>query len=213
MRELVSDGLAEGVTCERRTCASPIEAAKELIRREAEALASLAEGIDVTAFAEAIRILGDARTIHCSGVGKSGLVAHKMAATFKAIGRPAHYLDPLSALHGDLGGVGPDDAVVLISHSGRTDEMLRLLGYVKRLTDRIVSVVGETTSPLARGSACALSTLARFDADAPWQTPTSSFCAAIAIGDGLAVGLLAQSDSARRIVEACHPDGALGAGR
>lgn len=181
-----------------------------VLRNEAEAVGAAAARLDL-AFARAVRLLARARgRVIVSGVGKSGHVARKVAATLTSTGTPASFLHPVEGLHGDLGIVGPDDVAVLFSKSGETAELLPLLDQLDRFGVATVAVVGRPDSTLGRGANVALDAGVREEACPHDLAPTTSTTVALAVGDALAVALLQAKGFRREDFARLHPGGALG---
>ena len=149
------------------------------------------------------------RVIVC-GVGKSGIVARKIAATLTSTGTPATFLHPVEALHGDLGIVGPGDVAILLSKSGESSELQGLMEFFGRTGVRIIALTGRTDSTLARHSEVVLDCGVDEEACPHDLAPTSSTTAALAMGDALAVTLLQQRGFGREDFARLHPGGALG---
>ena len=145
-----------------------------------------------------------------AGVGKSGLIGRKIAATLTSTGTPATFLHPVESVHGDLGIVGADDVAILLSKSGESDELLQLLDHLKRLGVKTVAITGELTSALARHADVALDGAVREEACPHDLAPTTSTTAALAVGDALAVALLEVKGFRREDFARLHPGGALG---
>ncbi|HET7456598.1 MAG TPA: KpsF/GutQ family sugar-phosphate isomerase [Gemmatimonadaceae bacterium] len=145
-----------------------------------------------------------------SGVGKSGLIGRKIAATLTSTGTPASFLHPVEGLHGDLGIVGDDDVAILISKSGESAELLPLLDHLKRQGVHTIALIGEPESTLARSSDVALDARVREEACPHDLAPTTSTTAALAIGDALAVALLEEKGFRREDFARLHPGGSLG---
>ncbi|MRR10849.1 KpsF/GutQ family sugar-phosphate isomerase, partial [bacterium] len=165
---------------------------KKTIRAEAAALTEMAARIDGR-FAEAVGLLLAAKgKVIVTGVGKSGLIGQKIAATLTSTGTPALFLHPTDALHGDLGIVSKGDVALIISKSGGTDELCELLTVLKRTGVRIVALLGSPDSPLAAQSDVVLDVGVKEEACPHDLVPTSSTTAALAMGDALAVALLDQ---------------------
>jgi arabinose-5-phosphate isomerase len=184
--------------------------AREVLRIEADAVASLVPRIG-TAFAAACRlILGCRGRVVVSGMGKSGHVARKLAATLASTGTPAFFVHPAEASHGDLGMVTRDDVFLALSNSGRTDELLAIAVPVKRQGARLIAITGDAESPLAREADVHLD--ARVDKEAcPLNlAPTASTTAALALGDALAVALLDARGFGEDDFARSHPGGSLG---
>ena len=145
-----------------------------------------------------------------SGVGKSGLIARKIAATFTSTGTPASFLHPVDSLHGDLGIVGREDAAILLSKSGESGELFGLVEQLKRLGVPIVAVTGAPDSSLGRAATVVLDAGDAEEACAETLAPTTSTTVALALGDALAVTLLEVKGFRREDFAALHPGGALG---
>lgn len=187
-----------------------VERGRQVIRLEREALAEVERRID-HAFAEAIELLArSGGRVIISGVGKSGLIARKIAATFTSTGTPAGFLHPVESLHGDLGMVGPSDVAVLISKSGETAELFPLLEQLGRLGVPVIALTGERDSTLGRHAHVVLDTWVREEACPFDLAPTTSTTAALAMGDALAVTLLERKGIRREDFARLHPGGALG---
>ena len=157
-----------------------------------------------------MRLLAAARgRVIVSGVGKSGLIARKIAATLTSTGTPASFLHPVDSLHGDLGIVGPDDVAILLSKSGGSDELFGLVMQLKRLDVPIITIVGDADSLLARQAQVVLDASVSEEACAETLAPTASTTAALALGDALGVTLLEVKGFRREDFAAFHPDGLL----
>ncbi len=187
-----------------------IEIIQSTLFREARAINDLAARVDETIVDAVQLILNHSGKIIVSGIGKSGHIAQKITATFCSTGTPAVYLHPSEALHGDLGIYAPGDPTVLISKSGSTHELLRLIPILRSLKSKIIAIVSNLDSPLARQVDIVLNACIKREADPLGLAPTASTMAAMAIGDALASGLM----FARRFTEedfaGFHPGGQLG---
>ncbi len=146
-----------------------------------------------------------------SGVGKSGIIGRKLAATLSSTGTPAVFLHPTDAIHGDFGIMAPGDILIAISNSGRTEELLKLIPTVRNLPNKIISIVGDCTSPLAELSDICLDASVEKEACPLGLTPTASTTAAMVMGDALAVALLTAHGFDKHDFAASHPGGMLGA--
>ena len=187
-----------------------LERARRVIRQEAEAVAALEDRIGDD-FAGAVEAVLDAPgRVIVSGIGKSGIVARKIAATLTSTGTPATFLHPVEALHGDLGIVGAGDVAVLLSRSGESEELRGLVEQLGRMGVRLVAMVGRTDSSLARQSEFVLDCSVAEEACPHDLAPTSSTTAALAMGDALAVALLLRRGFGRDDFARLHPGGALG---
>jgi arabinose-5-phosphate isomerase len=187
-----------------------VEQAREVLRIEADAVGALADRIG-DAFVAACRLILECRgRVVVSGIGKSGHVGRKLAATLASTGTPAFFVHPAEASHGDLGMVTRDDVFVALSNSGRTEELLAIVVPVKRQGAKLISITGDPDSPLAREADVALD--ARVDKEAcPLNlAPTASTTAALALGDALAVALLDARGFGAEDFARSHPGGSLG---
>jgi len=183
---------------------------RAVLEQEAAAVAALAERLG-DSFADAVTLLAERHgRVVVSGVGKSGAIARKIAATLTSTGTPATFLHPVDSLHGDLGIVGRDDAAIVLSKSGDSPEMMVLVDHLKRLGVPIIALTGNVASPLSRQADVALD--AAVDAEAcPFDlAPTTSTTVALALGDALAVALLERKGFKSEDFARLHPGGALG---
>lgn len=190
--------------------ASIIARGQHVIALEQAALARTAARIGAP-FAAAVERIASARgrTI-VSGIGKSGLIGRKIAATLTSTGTPATFLHPTESVHGDLGIVGKDDIAILISKSGETDELLPLLEQLKRLGVGVIAISGALNSTLARAADVALDASVEEEACPHDLAPTTSTTVTLAIGDALAVALLEVKGFRREDFARLHPGGSLG---
>lgn len=162
-------------------------------------------------FAEAVRLIKQARgRVIVTGIGKSGLIARKIAATMTSTGTPAYFLHPTESVHGDLGIVTDQDVALLLSKSGETQELLPLLEQLTRLGVPCIAITGNKDSTLARNSRVALDGYVREEACPHDLAPTTSTTLALAIGDALAVALLEEKGFRREDFAKFHPGGSLG---
>ena len=162
-------------------------------------------------FARAVTILAACRgRIIVAGVGKSGLVGRKMAATFTSTGTPSTFLHPVESVHGDLGIVGTDDVAILISKSGESDELLGLIDALARMGVHMIAMTSEPTSRLARAAEVTLELGVREEACPHDLAPTTSTTVTLALGDALAVALLLEKGFRKEDFARLHPGGALG---
>ena len=187
-----------------------VERGRRVVRMEREALAESEKRIDMN-FAKAVDILARStgRAI-ISGVGKSGLIGRKIAATLTSTGTPATFLHPSESLHGDLGIVGASDVAILISKSGESNELVELLDHLKRLGVCTIAIVGDMKSTLARHTDVALDAYVSEEACVLDLAPTTSTTVALALGDALAVALLEEKGFKADDFARLHPGGALG---
>jgi arabinose-5-phosphate isomerase len=186
------------------------ELAARVLRLEAEAILALVPRLDGR-FDAAVGLLeGCQGRVIVTGMGKSGIIARKVAATLASTGTPAHFLHPAEGVHGDLGMVARGDVVVALSNSGETDELLAIVPLLKRLDVPIILLTGHEDSVLARQSRLVLDVSVREEACPMNLAPTSSTTAALAMGDALAMALLERRGLGPEDYAALHPRGALG---
>jgi arabinose-5-phosphate isomerase len=192
------------------TRADIVQRGRRVLRMETEALAA-AEGRIGDDFARAVESIArsDGRVI-VSGVGKSGLIGRKIAATLTSTGTPATFLHPADSVHGDLGIVGESDVAILISKSGESAEVLSLLDQLKRLGVCTISLTSNTKSTLARHSDVALDAWVKEEACPHDLAPTTSTTVALALGDALAIALLEEKGFDADDFARLHPGGTLG---
>lgn len=187
-----------------------IDIAKKVIRTEAEALHALTNRLD-SSFEKAVDIIFSSRgRVVISGMGKSGLIGKKIAATLASTGTPAFFLHPAEARHGDLGMVTADDVIIAISNSGETEEITALIPFLKRFNVRLVSMTGNTDSTLAKSSDVTLDVSVKEEACPLGVVPTASTTAVLAMGDALAVALLTKRGYREEDFASFHPGGSLG---
>ena len=187
-----------------------IEKGKEVIRIEAEAVKSLEERIDHR-FDKAIRMLLACKgRVIVTGMGKSGIIAQKIASTFNSTGTAALFLHPAEGVHGDLGAVLKDDLVICISKSGNTEEILRLVPVFKRQGLPIIALTGNPDSSLGRESDAVLDVGVREEACPFDLVPSSSTTATLVMGDALAIALLQQRGFSAEDFVQLHPAGDIG---
>lgn len=183
---------------------------RRVVRLETEALAEVERRLG-DGFARAVDLMVAARgRVIVSGVGKSGLIARKIAATLTSTGTPATFLHPTESLHGDLGIVGRDDVAILLSKSGESEEMLTLLAHLKRFGTRTIALTGNMRSTLGKECDAGLDAWVREEACPHDLAPTTSTAAALALGDALAVVILEHKGFRREDFARLHPGGALG---
>jgi arabinose-5-phosphate isomerase len=184
--------------------------AERVLRMEAEAILGLIPKIDER-FERAVELLrGCSGRVIVTGMGKSGLIGRKIAATLASTGTPAHFLHPAEGVHGDLGMVARGDVVLALSNSGQTDEVLAILPPLKRLGVPIVLLTGDPGSSLARQCEVVLDVSVPEEACPMNLAPTSSTTAALAVGDALAMALLELRGLRLEDYAALHPRGSLG---
>ena len=184
--------------------------AQDVLRMEAEAILELVPRVDAN-FAAAISLILECtgRTV-ITGMGKSGIVGRKMAATFASTGTPSFYLHPAEGIHGDLGMVTADDVVIALSNSGETGEILNILPSLRRIGAKIIAMVGNANSTLAKNSDVVLDVGVEKEACPLGLAPTSSTTAALAYGDAIALALLQKRNFTASQFAVFHPGGSLG---
>lgn len=186
------------------------ERGRRVIRMEREALAEIEQRIGQS-FVRAVETIARSRgRVIVTGVGKSGLIARKIAATLTSTGTPATFMHPVESVHGDLGIVGADDVAILISKSGESDELLPLVEHLERFGVQTIAITGNDQSTLARACDVSLDAWVREEACPHDLAPTTSTTAALAVGDALAVALLEEKGFRREDFARLHPGGSLG---
>jgi len=183
--------------------------AKEVLNREAEAIKEIAAQLDHTFLLAVDSILNRNGKVVTTGIGKSGLIAQKIASTFSSTGTPSFFLHPAEALHGDLGMVENRDILLAISNSGEAPEVVRLVSSLKRIGVKIIAITANTTSPLGELGDVVLRVNVK-EACPFGFIPTSSTTAALALGDALAISVLEKRGFTEEDFAALHPGGALG---
>lgn len=187
--------------------------ARRCLAIESEALDATAKALNAE-FIRVVRLvetaLADEKKLIFSGVGKNAHIAEKLTGTFNSIGVPSCFLDPTQALHGDLGLCAAGDVAILLSNSGATAEMLRLLPLFEKFGLKTVALTGSVTSELAKGADCTLTYCAPREACPLSLAPTASTTAALALGDALAMVLLETRGLTREGFAQYHPAGTLG---
>lgn len=187
-----------------------ISQAKEVIKVEAEGVIALLDQIDSN-FEKAIEmIMACPARVIITGIGKSGIIGQKIAATLNSTGTPAFFLHPVEAMHGDLGIVDPQDVILAISYSGETAELNLLLPSLKKIGSKLIAMTGNKTSSLAKSADAVLSVNVPKEACPLGLAPTTSTTAALAMGDALAVVLLNKKQFSEHDFRRNHPGGSLG---
>ena len=187
-----------------------IDRARLVLEVEAAAIRDLIDRIDGSFSAAVEAIAGCSGRIFTSGIGKSGIICQKIASTLSSTGTPSMFMHPVEAIHGDLGMLVAGDAMIVLSSSGETEELLRLVPVVKRLGAPLIGIVGRTESSLARECDIVLDVSIREEACPLGLAPTASTTAALAMGDALAMALIERRGfSAEQFAER-HPGGNLG---
>lgn len=208
MRDAGDAGGAPGV--DSATADDVLAEARRVLRLEARAIEAVAERLGDGFVAAVEAILGSGGRVIVAGVGKSGIIARKIAATLTSTGTPATFLHPVEALHGDLGIVAAGDVAILLSKSGESEELHGLLEYFGRVGVVVVAITGRIDSTLARHATIVLDGGVDEEACPHDLAPTTSTTAALALGDALAVALLQRRGFGRDDFARLHPGGALG---
>ncbi|MGH9378240.1 MAG: KpsF/GutQ family sugar-phosphate isomerase [Terriglobia bacterium] len=187
-----------------------IETARKVLEIEARTLAQLAGRLDQR-FERAVDLIFACRgRVIVAGMGKSGIIGQKISATLSSTGTPSYFLHPAEALHGDLGRLVPNDALLALSYSGETGELLRLLDSVKRLSIPLITLTGSVSSSLARASDVVIDASVPEEACPLGLAPTASTTAMLALGDALAMALLEKRGFSEEEYANLHPAGGLG---
>jgi arabinose-5-phosphate isomerase len=198
----------------RESSVAPLDAlaeeARQVIRQQARAIQDLSHRIDRN-FGRAVGLLfATPGHVIVTGMGKSGHIARKMAATFASTGTPSFFMHPAEAFHGDLGVVTDRDTVVMISYSGETEEMVKLLPHIDRIGAPVISMVGRLESTLGRAAQVALDVSVEREVCPNNLAPTSSTLAALAMGDALGCALIRARSFGAEDFARFHPGGSLG---
>ena len=184
--------------------------ARKVLETEAAAILSLVNRLDAQ-FDCAVQILRQCQgRVIVTGMGKSGIICRKIAATFASTGTPAFFLHPAEAIHGDLGVIQPEDVVVALSYSGETDELLRLLETIRRLGAKLIAITGGPRSTLAQAADVALDCSVAHEACPMNLVPTASTTAMLVMGDALAMAVLDARGFKKHDFARLHPSGAIG---
>ena len=187
-----------------------LEKAKEALKLESEAILELIPRVDEN-FEAALKMIMacQGRTV-ITGMGKSGLIGRKISATLASTGTPSFYLHPAEGIHGDLGMVTQDDVVIALSNSGETAEVLHILPSLRRIGAKVIAMVGNKNSTLAKNADVVLDVSVSKEACPLGLAPTSSTTAALAFGDALAMELLSAKNFTAKQFAVFHPGGSLG---
>jgi len=189
---------------------SSIQVGQQVFEAQAEALQAAAGRLGVS-FNSAVNLILEAPgRVIISGMGKSGIVGNKIAATLASTGTPSFSVHPAEAYHGDLGMFTRDDIVILISYSGETDEVIRLIPSLRHIGVQIISMVGNIESTLGRHSDLVLDISVEREACPNNLAPTTSTTVTLAMGDALAVSLIERRDFKPQDFAVFHPGGSLG---
>ncbi len=184
--------------------------ARRVLETEAAAVLALVDRLDER-FARAVVLVRDCKgRVIVTGMGKSGIICRKIAATLASTGTPAFFLHPAEAIHGDLGVIQADDVVIAMSYSGETEELTRVLETVKRIGAPLIALTGDMTSTLANAADVALDCRVSEEACPMNLVPTASTTAALAMGDALAMAVLVEKGFKPEDFANLHPGGKLG---
>jgi len=186
-----------------------IKKAKQVISIEIDALQRTSNLLN-DEFVRAVKLISNANKVVIAGVGKSGIIGRKIAATLSSTGVSSVFLHPVDALHGDIGMVQKDDVIILLSKSGNTEELVKLIPYIKMRSAKIVAIVGNTTSYLASNADIVLDGSVEIEACPFNLAPTASTTVALALGDALAVCLMIERKFALEDFSRLHPLGQIG---
>lgn len=187
-----------------------IDIAKRVLTIEANAVSALTDRLN-SDFEKAVELIFQSKgRVVVTGMGKSGLVGKKIAATLASTGTPAFFLHPAEASHGDLGMVTADDVIIAISNSGETEELTGLIPFLKRFNVRLISMTGNPNSTLSKAADVAIDISVREEACPMGVVPTASTTATMAMGDAIAVALLSKRGFREEDFAFYHPGGSLG---
>jgi arabinose-5-phosphate isomerase len=184
--------------------------AQKVLQMEAEAILDLIPRVDAHFDAAVDMILACQGRVVMTGMGKSGIIAHKISATLASTGTPSFYLHPAEGFHGDLGMVTADDVVIAMSNSGETGEVLNILPSLRRIGAKLIAMVGNPESTLAKNADVVLNVGVKKEACPLGLAPTSSTTAALAFGDALAMALMGKHHFTSKQFAVFHPGGSLG---
>jgi len=187
-----------------------LDLAKKVLRTEAAAILGLVDRLNGD-FERAVDLLFDCKgRVIVTGMGKSGIICRKIAATFSSTGTPAFFLHPAEAIHGDLGAIRDEDVVLALSHSGETEELVRLIESIRRIGARLIAITGAPRSTLGRSADVTLDCSIAEEACPMNLVPTASTTASLALGDALAMTLLVRRGFREEQFASLHPGGKIG---
>lgn len=187
-----------------------LDTAREVLQAEAEAVQHIKESLNGDFVAAVEIILACQGKVILTGMGKSGLIAKKIAATLASTGTPSFFLDPSEAFHGDLGMISKEDIIVALSYSGETDEVLKIVPFIHENGNRLISVTGNSESALAKNADINLNAQVEREECVLHLAPTSSTAAQLALGDALACALMKIRNFSAQDFARLHPGGSLG---
>ena len=189
---------------------SDLDLARHVLRIEAAAILGLIDRLGGE-FERAVHLLYECRgRVIVTGMGKSGIICRKIAATLSSTGTSSYFLHPAEAIHGDLGAIREEDVVMALSYSGETEELVRLLESIRRIGARLIAMTGDSSSTLARAADVTLDCGIAEEACPMNLVPTASTTAALALGDALAMTLLVRKGFRQEDFASLHPGGKLG---
>ena len=187
-----------------------LDLARKVLETEAAAILGLVDRLDAE-FERAVQLLFECRgRVIVTGMGKSGIICRKIAATLSSTGTSAYFLHPAEAIHGDLGAIRDEDVVLALSYSGETEELIRLLESIRRIGARLIAMTGDASSTLAKAADVILNCSIAEEACPMNLVPTASTTAALAMGDALAMTLLVRKGFREEDFASLHPGGKLG---
>ena len=187
-----------------------LELAKKVLRIEAAAILGLVDRLNGD-FERAVDLLYECKgRVVVTGMGKSGIICRKIAATLSSTGTPAFFLHPAEAIHGDLGAIRDEDVVIALSHSGETEELVRLIESIRRIGARLIAITGSPRSTLGRAADVTLDCSIAEEACPMNLVPTASTTASLALGDALAMTLLVRKGFREEHFASLHPGGKIG---
>jgi arabinose-5-phosphate isomerase len=190
--------------------ATALDLARKVLRIEASAILGLVDRLNGD-FERAVQLLFDCRgRVIVTGMGKSGIICRKIAATLSSTGTSSFFLHPAEAIHGDLGAIRDEDVVIALSHSGETEELIRLIESIRRIGAKLIAITGSPRSTLAKAADVTLDCGIAEEACPMNLVPTASTTAALALGDALAMTLLVRKGFREEHFASLHPGGKLG---
>lgn len=188
-----------------------VEYARSVISAEAAAISQMADVIDDSFVAALEMICNVTGSVIVTGMGKAGIIGQKISATLASTGTPSHFLHPAEAVHGDLGRIGPNDVVIALSHSGESEEIVRLINPIKQQQVKLIAVTADSNSRLGRHSDVTIS-MGKLTEVCPFgMAPSVSTTCMLAIGDAIALTVMKARDFSVEDYAKFHPGGALGA--
>lgn len=198
------------MTDKKRNMENILDIAKRVLRIEADAILALTDKLNSN-FEESVNTIFKSKgRVVVTGMGKSGLVGKKIAATLASTGTPAFFLHPAEAIHGDIGMVTADDVIIAISNSGETEELIGLIPFLKRFNVSLISMTGNPNSTLSKAADITLDVSVKEEACPLGIVPTASTTATLAMGDAIAVALLMKRGYKEEDFAFFHPGGSLG---